>query len=96
MSMLSFAPAARMAGFAGLTARPGSFCLFCENKASLLPTVTSVEPPGVTGAALASEGNRTAMVTADAIPTRRRLERMDPPGISRTIRAGTYHPGTTG
>jgi hypothetical protein len=44
--MLSLAPAARIDGFAGLTARPGSFCLFCENalvpaKESLLPTVTS-------------------------------------------------------
>ena len=38
----------------GFTASPGSFCLFWEKIASLLPTVTSVDPPGVTGAAAAA------------------------------------------
>ena len=31
MSMLSLAPAASTAGWAGSTATAGSFCLFCEN-----------------------------------------------------------------
>src|SRR5687768_3702065 len=58
-SMLSLAPAARIDGFTGLTARPGSFCLFWEKSVSLLPTVTSVEPPGVSGAAVANPWTRT-------------------------------------
>ena len=47
MSMLSFAPATRTFGLTGLTASPGSFCLFCEYRPSLLPTVTSRSPPCV-------------------------------------------------
>ena len=43
--------ASAMAGLIGFTAKPGSFCLFCEKSWSLLPTVTSVDPPGVIGAA---------------------------------------------
>jgi hypothetical protein len=48
-SMLSLAPAAKMFGATGLTASPGSFCLFCENAFapanwSRLPTVTSLSP----------------------------------------------------
>ncbi|MFI7060164.1 hypothetical protein ACIBL3_04200 [Kribbella sp. NPDC050124] len=50
----------------GFTARPGSFCLFCENSWSLLPTVTSVDPPGVIGAAWATAG---ASSTATAAAT---------------------------
>jgi hypothetical protein len=34
--------------------------LFWENNESLLPTVTSVDPPGVTGAAWASAGRSSA------------------------------------
>jgi hypothetical protein len=40
--------------------------LFCENSWSLLPTVTSVDPPGVIGAARASVGRSNA---ADAAAT---------------------------
>ena len=45
MSTSSFAPAAAMFGLAGLTATAGSFCLFCENGAGGLPTVTFVSLP---------------------------------------------------
>ena len=64
MSMLSLAPAARIDGLTGLTASPGSFCLFCEKSESLLPTVTSVEPPGVSGAAVANPWTRTVASAA--------------------------------
>ena len=66
-SMLSFAPAARIAGFTGFTARPGSFCLFWENSESLLPTVTSVDPPGVIGAAWARVGSISAAKAAATV-----------------------------
>src|SRR6266550_7582312 len=46
MSMLSFAPAATMFGWAASMATAGSFCLFCENGVVGLPTVTSMSPPG--------------------------------------------------
>src|SRR5215207_11178957 len=62
MSMLSLAPAAMIDVLTGLTASPGSFCLFCENRLSLLPTVTSVEPPGVSGAADAPLAGRIARI----------------------------------
>ncbi len=78
MSMLSLAPAARMFGCTGLTARPGSFCLFCENSASLLPTVTSVEPPGVTGTAPAKAGSKT-VIAATIASAAKRVVRMKPP-----------------
>ena len=66
-SMLSLAPAARIAGLTGFTARPGSFCLFWENSESLLPTVTSVDPPGVIGAAWASAGRSSAANAAATV-----------------------------
>src|SRR5918995_3046588 len=78
MSMLSFAPAARMSGLTGLTARPGSFCLFCENRVSTLPTVTSVEPPGVSGAASVAHGTSNVSIAA-AAAVANRLVRMTPP-----------------
>src|SRR5205814_5153817 len=58
-SILSFAPAARISeGFAS-TARPGSFCLFCENGLAGLPTLTRVsglKPPAdaITAAAISA------------------------------------------
>src|SRR6266511_1479946 len=42
MSMLSFDPAARTAGWLASTASAGSFCLFCENGVDGLPTETRV------------------------------------------------------
>jgi hypothetical protein len=65
--MLSLAPAARIAGLIGFTAKPGSFCLFCDNSWSLLPTVTSVDPPGVIGAAWASAGRSSAANAAATV-----------------------------
>ena len=62
--MLSLAPATRTLVWTGLTASPGSFCLFWENRLSLLPTVTSVDPPGVIGAALASPGAMNTVAIA--------------------------------
>src|SRR5215210_4302279 len=63
--MLSFAPAASTRVSTGLTARPGSFCLLCEKYPSSLPTVTSVSPPGVIGAASSSsEVVKTRQVAA--------------------------------
>jgi len=51
----------------GFTAKPGSFCLFCEKSWSLLPTVTSVDPPGVIGAAWASAGRSSAANAAATV-----------------------------
>src|SRR5215203_1846421 len=92
MSMLSLAPAARMLGCTGLTASPGSFCLFCENSASLLPTVTSVEPPGVSGAAPASTDRRRIVMNAAAVAPARRVVRMTPPVRRRMGCAGARQP----
>src|SRR5919106_6026569 len=80
MSMLSLAPAARMFGLTGLTARPGSFCLFCENRLSLLPTVTSVDPPGVSGTARTERGSMR-VTSAAAVALARRVGRMTPPMV---------------
>jgi hypothetical protein len=69
MSMLSFAPAARMFGCAASTAIAGSFCLFCENTASLLPTVTSRSPPWT---ANAPETAKTSAAATNATKPPRR------------------------
>src|SRR6185436_15057216 len=71
--MLSLAPAARIDGLTGFRASPGSFCLFCEKRLSLLPTVTSVEPPGVTGAAYAGPASMARTGSSAAIATARRV-----------------------
>ncbi len=77
-SMLSLAPTARMSVCTGWTASPGSFCLFCENGESLLPTVTSVDPPGVTGTATADPASRTIEPNAAAMAPARCVMRMSP------------------
>ena len=83
-------------GFTGFTARPGSFCLFCENNASLLPTVTSVDPPGVSGMAPASTGNKMVIDAAAAAPTKRRGTHGTPhTSLDRDARHGTSQ-STTG
>jgi hypothetical protein len=41
--------------------------LFCENSWSLLPTVTSVDPPGVIGAAWAGAGTSSAAIAAATV-----------------------------
>ena len=74
--MLSFAPAARIPGLAGLTATAGSFCLFWEKMVSLLPTVTSVS--GIN----ADAGPAASITTSDnsrPTSTARGLRRMGPP-----------------
>jgi hypothetical protein len=53
MPMLSFEPAATTLGSAGSIATAGSFCLFCENTPSLLPTVTSASPSWIVPAGTA-------------------------------------------
>src|SRR5260370_39825840 len=55
MSMLSLAPATTTDGWLASIATAGSFCLFCENGDTGLPTVTSVPVAGgsVTGSATA-------------------------------------------
>jgi len=45
MSMLSFAPAARTAGWFASIATDGSFCLFSENGDTGLPVLTRFEVP---------------------------------------------------
>lgn len=59
MSMLSLTPAAMTFGWFASIAIAGSFCLFCENGVSGLPTVTSVSP-------LAAAANET-MPSATAV-----------------------------
>src|SRR5436190_17489904 len=66
MSMLSLEPAARMFGWLASTATAGSFCLFCENGVTGLPTVTNASvDAALTGtagntstAAIAARNNR--------------------------------------
>src|SRR5262245_38589568 len=92
MSRLSCAPAAMTFGWAGSTATPGSFCLFCENRLSLLPTVTSVEPPGVIGTAPADTvGTSSAVAAASATPARRVVRIDFPPCVRGWMRR--RHPG---
>jgi hypothetical protein len=53
--------------------------LFCENKLSLLPTVTSVEPPGVIGTAPAGTVGTRIVMAAAAAAIASRLVRMNTP-----------------
>ena len=75
-SMLSLAPAATTFGCAASMASAGSFCLFCENTLSLLPTLTSVSPPAwaddVVGTASTSPAPQTTVNSdaADGTPPR--------------------------
>jgi hypothetical protein len=66
MSMLSFDPATRTFVWTGSTATAGSFCLFCENGASGLPTVTSVSPAAHAGATVAATIAASARQTSPA------------------------------
>src|SRR5919202_2382108 len=75
MSMLSSAPAASTFGWFASTARAGSFCLFCENTRSLLPTVTSVSPPWMASAPGAALTASTApQATSKNVRRRSRLK----------------------
>src|SRR5215211_6680744 len=100
MSMLSFAPAARMFGCAASTAIAGSFCLFCENTASLLPTVTSRSPPWT---ANAPETAKTSAAANNATTPPRRavgdqicLLIVRPPVSAEKPRASILKPVPTG
>jgi len=59
-SMLSFAPATTTFGWAGSMATAGSFCLFWENGAAGLPTLTSTEVSEVATAAGAAANPNAA------------------------------------
>src|SRR5438067_6951047 len=77
MSMLSFEPATRTFGWFASTASAGSFCLFCENGVTGLPTVTSAS--GLTAPATAV----TTSMTAPIESTARRMFFISPPFENR-------------
>jgi hypothetical protein len=60
MSISSFAPAARMLGLEASIATAGSFCLFCGNVVSGLPTVTRASVAAAAGAARISTNSPKA------------------------------------
>src|ERR1700761_5505469 len=87
MSMLSLAPATITDGWLASIATAGSFCLFCENGDTGLPTVTSV--PGV-GAAMAVPAIAIPPSTTDNdAPAAANLSvRIGPPSFVETGRVG--------
>ena len=91
--MLSLAPAARIWGANGLTPTAGSFCLFWEKMVSLLPTVTSVSPPGGRLRDRQARGEQSQADRQDQSARTRaatRVVRMAPPVVDRnTVDAGS-------